>query len=533
LIFLLLSCAFLIVLSTAVSSGNAAEMATGESAELSASKLPTQMIVSDLPPPGLVSPSDGEVFGLSRIETAPVVFEWETVADAAGYELMLMMPSLTDPIYIPIVSGTSFQIWLNSASGIPGETDGDYSWAVRTLNGSLGEFSTTWTFRIDTLYEGQPSLIAPLDGMEFDEGTATLEWKLPLDISGMQSSVIEVYNSSTFSADTLFLQETVPASTLNLTLNNLKEGTYFWRCRGFDTVGNPSDWSDVWNLTIEFYESIMPPAPQPTAPPTTTLDMGTHYVDMSGTVYVTSNTDFNLIASSEHASDITTMYCIDGGPWLEYTEPFYLSRQDGLRNVSFYSKDEFENTEEPHTIEVVLASLNLESSIYRSRFWSDRVVLTVTLENNWPLDICDLEMDLDIPIDFSIRHLSVWLKEPGRWPRPVFLFIASYSPFLPGGTYNFMDELEITFDDNKLFVPWLHVGGKLLIVMNLLYSPEESTSSDEPILLSEYAFQVLVAANTTLPFDAEQGLIEACSTEETIVMDADDDFDGFHFCTSG
>ncbi|MFX0053396.1 MAG: hypothetical protein ACFFAX_09100 [Promethearchaeota archaeon] len=509
-------------------------MVTDKSSELFPSKLPTQMIVSELPPPGLIAPANGEIFGRSQIDAGPVIFEWEPVADAQGYELMLVMPGMAEPIYIP-VAATSFQIWLNSASGIPGETDGDYSWAVRTLNGSLGEFSAAWTFRIDTLYEGQPSLIAPLDGMEFDQGKVTLEWKVPSDISGIQSSVIEVYNSSIFSADTLFLHETVPASTLNLTINNLEEGTYFWRCQAFDIAGNPSDWSTVWNFTIEIYESIMPPAPPPTptAPPVTTLDMGTHYVDMSGTTFVTSNTEFNLIASSEHASDITTMYCIDGGPWLEYAEPFYLSRQNGLRNVSFYSIDEFENIEEPHTIEVVLASLNLDSSIYRSRFWPDRIMFTVTLENNWPLDICELEMNLDIPMDFSIRHLSVWLKEPGHWPRPVFLFIASCNPFIQAGTYNFMDDLEITFDDSKLFVPWLPVGGKLLIVMNLLYSPEESASSAEPILLSEYTFEVLVVANTTLPFDGDEGLIEVCSTEETIVMDADDDFHGYHFCNPG
>ncbi|MFW9860756.1 MAG: hypothetical protein ACFFET_00610 [Candidatus Thorarchaeota archaeon] len=534
LIFLLLSCAFILVLSTAVSSGNVAEMATGKSTELFPSKLPTQMIVSDLPPPELIAPANGEIFGQSQIDAGPVIFEWEPVADAQGYEFMLVMPGMAEPIYISWAD-TSFQIWLNSASGIPGETDGDYSWAVRTLNGSLGEFSATWTFRIDTLYEGQPSLIAPLDGMEFDQGTATLDWKVPSDISGMQSSVIEVYNSSTFSADTLFLQETVPASTLNLTLYNLEEGTYFWRCQAFDIAGNPSDWSDVWNFTIEFYESIMPPAPPPTptAPPVTTLDMGTHYVDMSGTTYVTSNTEFNLIASSEHPSNFTTMYSIDAGPWLEYNESFHLSRQDGLRNVSFYSIDEYGNTEDMHTIEVVLASLNLESSIYRSWFWSDRIMFTVTLENNWPLDICELEMNLDIPLDFSIRHLSVWLKEPERWPRPVFLFIGSCNRFIPAGTYNFMDGLEITLEDNRLFVPWLPVGGKLLIVMNLLYSPEDSMNSLEPILLSEYTFQVVVIANTTSPFDTEQGLVDGCSTVETLVMDADNDFDGFQFHDSG
>ncbi|MFW9890480.1 MAG: hypothetical protein ACFFER_20080, partial [Candidatus Thorarchaeota archaeon] len=152
--FLLLSCAFLLVLSTAVSSGNVAEMATGESVELFPSKLSTQMILSDLPPPGLIAPADGEIFGQSQIDAEPIVIDWEPVADAQGYELMLITPGRAEPIYIP-AAAASFQIWLNSASGIPGETDGDYFWAVRTLNGSLGEFSATRTFRIDTLYEGQ------------------------------------------------------------------------------------------------------------------------------------------------------------------------------------------------------------------------------------------------------------------------------------------------------------------------------------------------------------------------------------------
>ena len=104
LIFLLLSCAFLLVLSTAVSSGNVAEMTTDNSVELFPSRVATQMVLSDLPPPRLVTPADGEIFGQSQIDAEPVVFEWEPVADAQGYELMLMTPSRAEPIYIPVAS---------------------------------------------------------------------------------------------------------------------------------------------------------------------------------------------------------------------------------------------------------------------------------------------------------------------------------------------------------------------------------------------------------------------------------------------
>ncbi|MHA2071570.1 MAG: hypothetical protein ACW985_07260 [Candidatus Thorarchaeota archaeon] len=531
--FLLVTCAFLLVLSTAVSSGQAAELKESESSVFAPSKPSTPMTLSDnLPAPQLSLPADGEIFGLNRIDAEAVLFEWQPVEEAEGYELMLMTPSRTVPIYIQ-VAGTSFQIWLNSASGIPGETDGDYSWAVRTLDeddqgeDDLGEFSATWTFRIDTLHDGQPSLIAPLNGESYDQGTVLLEWQVPSDISGTQFTVIQVYNSSLLAPENFIREDYVFAPALNMTLNDLEEGTYFWRCQAFDIVGNPSDWSAVWNFTIEFYESILPPTSPTTTPPVTNLNIGTHYVDESGTVYVTSMTEFNLIASSESASDITTSYCIDDGPWLEFSEPFYLSGQDGVRNVSFYSSDEFGNAEELQRIQVVLTGLNLESSISKSRFWDDRVRFNIVLENNFPLEICELELGLDIPEEFRIRHLFVWFRDAGSWPRPAFLFL----DFCFGWqkTYNFLDEMEITLEDNMLSIPWLPAAGKLYIFINLEYAPEgEDAGSEESDLPSEYTFEVIAVATATSPFDDEQGLIDACSTLETIEMPADDDFE-FHW----
>jgi hypothetical protein len=473
---------------------------------------------------------------MSTINAEPVHFEWEPVEDAERYEIMLMTPSRVQPIYFTRTV-PSLELFLNSASGIPGETDGDYSWAVRTLEGEdeedLGEFSAIWTFRIDTLYDGQSSLMAPLDGESFDQGSPTLEWLVPSDISGTHYTIIQVYNSSVLAPENLTRQEVVFTPDLNLTLNDLETGTYFWRCQAFDTAGNPCDWSAVWNFSIEITEPELPPEAPSETPLLTTLEMGMHYVDVSGTIYVTSMTELNLISAGGTTSDITTMYCIDEGPWLEFYEPFYISGEFGVRNVSFYSSDDFGNAEEVQKIQVVLTGLTLGSSISESLFWDNRIRFTIVVENNWPLDICELELDLDIPEDFRTRHLSVWLRESECWPRPVFLYIECHRWFGEPRTYNFMDEMEITLEENKLSVPWLPAAGKLYVFINLEYAPEgESMRSEGLDQPNEYVFEVMAFADATSPFDPEQGLVDACSTIETLEMYEHDFFDELNLLDS-
>jgi hypothetical protein len=513
--------------------GHAAEFREDESIALAPIKSSIPLTLADLPAPQLISPADGEIFGQSTIDTEPVLFEWNAVNDAEGYELMLTTPSRTVPIYIR-VTGTSFQLWLNSASGIPGETDGDYSWAVRTLDedgddDERGDFSAHWTFRIDTLYDGQPSLIAPLNGESFEKGTVSLEWQVPSDISGTQYTVVQVFNSSILAPENLTHEETVFAPRLNLTFASLETGTYFWRCQAFDIAGNPCDWSPVWNFSVDIIVPEMPPMPAPIAPPVTTLEMGTHYVDESGTVYVTSMTEFNLIASGESTSDITTSYCIDEGPWLEFDTPFYISGQNGVRNISFYSSDEFGNNEDSQRIQVVLTSVNLKSWIFKCRWFTERIMFNVILENNWPLEITQLEMNLDIPEDFRIRHISVWLKESERWPRPLFLFLSSSGIFGGPRAYNFMDEMEITYEDNKLNVPSVPIGGKLLVFVSLKYAPEgEISDSAEEFLPLEYTFGASAVLNATSSYDPDQGLFDVCSTQEAIELIPSDYHDRFH-----
>lgn len=60
---------------------------------------------------------------------------------------------------------------------------------------------------------------------------------------------LEVASSPFFVADGILLQQE-PVAVPNLTLADVKTGTYFWRVRAVATSGQIGEWSDPWKFTI-------------------------------------------------------------------------------------------------------------------------------------------------------------------------------------------------------------------------------------------------------------------------------------------
>jgi hypothetical protein len=60
---------------------------------------------------------------------------------------------------------------------------------------------------------------------------------------------LEVASSPFFVADALLLQQE-PVAPPNLTLADVKIGTYFWRVRAIATSGQTGEWSEPWKFTI-------------------------------------------------------------------------------------------------------------------------------------------------------------------------------------------------------------------------------------------------------------------------------------------
>jgi PGF-pre-PGF domain-containing protein len=102
-----------------------------------------------------------------------------------------------------------------------------------------------------------PSPVSPTNSASTTDNTPLLDWSDVSDPSGV------TYDMST-ARDARFvsiaLQKTgLTASTYNLSSTEaLVAGTYYWRARAVDGVGNIGSWSENWSFTV----SIAPPTPQ-------------------------------------------------------------------------------------------------------------------------------------------------------------------------------------------------------------------------------------------------------------------------------
>ena len=116
-----------------------------------------------------------------------------------------------------------------------------------------GGWSTVWSFTIDTQGPPVPNLISPANGSTTNDNTPTFDWS---DITDVVEYQIQVDNNSNFSSPERN-QVGLTTSTYTPT-SSLSDGTYYWRVRARDVADNWSNWSEIWNVTID---TQRPPAP--------------------------------------------------------------------------------------------------------------------------------------------------------------------------------------------------------------------------------------------------------------------------------
>ncbi|MCC6733448.1 MAG: hypothetical protein IT394_09485 [Candidatus Omnitrophica bacterium] len=115
---------------------------------------PAAMAIS---PPGLVSPSNGEILQLSAPPNT-LTLVWGKVADATGYLVTLEGPeSFGDPITIPVEQAAGNQVSQN----VNNFTTGIYSWKVASLLGNQAFESAPSFFTVQTGQSGGGNLPAP------------------------------------------------------------------------------------------------------------------------------------------------------------------------------------------------------------------------------------------------------------------------------------------------------------------------------------------------------------------------------------
>ena len=130
-------------------------------------------------------------------------------------------------------------------------SNGDHTLEARAYDaaGNVGP-STPVTVSVnnDTTPPSTPALASPTNGSATNDSTPTFDWSNVSDPSGVVYH-LQVDNDVSFSSPDIDLSA-LGVSTYTPS-QALSDGAYAWRVRAIDSVGNTSDWSGVWMLTID------------------------------------------------------------------------------------------------------------------------------------------------------------------------------------------------------------------------------------------------------------------------------------------
>lgn len=199
-----------------------------------------------LAPPGqptLVSPTDGMLDN----DNTPT-FEWAQGSNSDNHRLLVDDDNdFSSPIENRLFGATD-------GTYTPAEENyllnDDYLWKVIAINEAGENESAVWTFTIDTVPPGVPTLLAPDNGRTERVSTPTFDWSDVSDPSGITYE-LEIASDDNFTS--IVFTETCPtASSYTPTaVRALPDGTYYWRVRARDEANNAGDFSPTWSFTVD------------------------------------------------------------------------------------------------------------------------------------------------------------------------------------------------------------------------------------------------------------------------------------------
>jgi len=182
-----------------------------------------------------------------------------------------------------------------NAEGITGTflpytfTDGTFYWQVEATD-TLGNksYSNSHAVTIDTVVSA-PTLVSPDDNAVVNGATLTQKWAN--SDSDINRYVYESYNSATTTESNLRFRGEY--TTKEKTATNISDGTFYWRVKAIDNLGNQSGWSELWKLTVDSTKpgvSIDPIAVNPTTISGTVTEAATVKITVDGTEYIQTTT---------------------------------------------------------------------------------------------------------------------------------------------------------------------------------------------------------------------------------------------------
>ncbi len=199
--------------------------------------------------PTLTSPANGVCM------TTPVVLDWTDSTDVGCGLLNYDIQIDDDPAFgSPAVNTTT----LTSTYSPVGLTTGTWYWRVQSRDtaGNVSGFTVNGNFLLDVTAPTVPTLVTPANAACLTTAAVVLDWTDSVDTgcSGLQDYHVQVDDDPAFATPAVDLD--VVASTY--TTPALASGTYYWRVRSRDALGNSSAYTASFSFSVDLSAPSLP-----------------------------------------------------------------------------------------------------------------------------------------------------------------------------------------------------------------------------------------------------------------------------------
>jgi hypothetical protein len=240
------------------------------------------------PVPTLVSPASA-----AKMNNTTPTLDWSDVTDPSGvtYTLQVATSSAFTTLVVNVAGIAASEYTVS-----PALAAATYYWRVKAVDGAgnVSSWATARTFTIDLTAPAVPALQTPANGAATNDNTTSLDWSDVTDASGVSYS-LQVDNNSDFGSPEV---DVSGLATSAYTTAALADGTYYWRVRAVDGVGNSSAWTAARYFTVD---TIAPTMPQLLSPASGALTNDTtpdlDWADVSDTTGVTYSLQVSTVST--------------------------------------------------------------------------------------------------------------------------------------------------------------------------------------------------------------------------------------------
>jgi len=232
------------------------------------------------PPPTLKTPIDGAIVTgmpiFSWVATNYTTYRLQYATDSDFTNILFTSPELTKASYKPPTGDQGVLYWRVQAKDKAG-------------NWSNWIYSPIRSVTVQSVFPPSPVLLTPTNGTVLEINTVTLTWN---PAASAATYDLKIDNDASFASPEVDLT----GLTATISLVALPEGTYYWRVRAVNGIGNPGPWSATWTFSTPLDDSAPSPPSSLTSP--------THTVGGTDTTNNIIEVDWSDDASDGNGSGI-------------------------------------------------------------------------------------------------------------------------------------------------------------------------------------------------------------------------------------